>query len=63
MAPQPFLNLKINRKIGDKSNFSLSARNLLSAQNRWYYPFNDKEYNFRNFNYAPQFNLGVQILL
>lgn len=62
-APQPFLNLKINRKIGDKSNFSLSARNLLSAQNRWYYPFNDKEYNFRNFNYAPQFNLGVQILL
>ncbi len=62
-APQPFLNLKINRKISDKSNISLSARNLLSAKNRWYYPFNDKEYNFRNFNYAPQFNLGVQILL
>ena len=62
-APQPLLNLKINRKISDKSNISLSARNLLSAKNRWYYPFNDKEYNFRNFNYAPQFNLGVQILL
>ena len=44
-APQPFLNLKINRKISDKSNISLSARNLLSAKNRWYYPFNDKEYN------------------
>ena len=62
-APQPILNLKINRKITEKSNISLSARNLLSAKNRWYYPFNGKEYNFRNFNYAPQFNLGVQILL
>lgn len=62
-APQPMLNLKLSHQILDNSTLSLSAKNLLSARNRWYYPFNAQEYTFRDFFYAPQFNLSLQIYL
>ena len=62
-APQPMLNIKLSHQILDNSTLSLSARNLLSARNRWYYPFNGQEYAFRDFFYAPQFNLSLQLNL
>ncbi len=62
-APQPMLNIKLSHQILDNSTLSLSARNLLSVRNRWYYPFNGQEYAFRDFFYAPQFNLSLQIYL
>ena len=57
------LNIKLSHQILDNSTLSLSARNLLSARNRWYYPFNRQEYAFRDFFYAPQFNLSIQMYL
>ena len=62
-APKPKLNLKVAKEISDKIKLSLSASNLLSSKDMWYYPYKDKNYTFRSYLRKPVFSVSFQVSL
>lgn len=62
-APKPNLNFNVAKQISEKSRVSLSASNLLSATNKWYYPYKSEEYIFSSFYYNPEFRISFQVTL
>lgn len=62
-APRPILNFNVAKQISEKSRLALSANNLLSARNLWYYPYKAEEYIFSSFFYSPEFRISFQFSL
>ena len=62
-APRPILNFNVAKQISEKSSLALSANNLLSARNVWYYPYKAEEYIFSSFFYSPEFRISFQVSL
>ena len=62
-APRPQLNIQVGRKFSEHVNLSLSAKNLLSAKTKWYYPFKGEEYIFRSYFYRPELSFSLRVSL
>ena len=62
-APRPMLNMNLSKQISARTKLALSATNLLSVKNVWYYPYNNEKYTFSSFNYRPEFRVSLQISL